>query len=186
MAITTEKRKYTIEDLWELSHRTDNRLELVKGALRELAPANFEHGLVAGKLQVLVGQFVMSQRLGYVVAAETGFVLSEQPATVRAPDMAYVSRERVMESHIERFADFAPDLVAEVVSPSDTFSSVAEKVEDWLNAGVRLVWVIDPATKTVRVHRAGQPTQVLHEQDTLSGEDVLPGFACKVSELFAW
>ena len=186
MAITTEKRKYTIEDLWELSHRTDKRLELVKGALRELAPANFEHGLVAGKLQVLVGQYVMSQRLGYVVAAETGFVLSEQPATVRAPDMAYVSRERVMESHIERFADFAPDLVAEVVSPSDTFSSVAEKVEDWLNAGVRLVWVIDPATKTVRVHRAGQPTQVLHEQDTLSGEDVLPGFACKVSELFAW
>jgi Uma2 family endonuclease len=186
MAITTEKRKYTIEDLWELSHRTDKRLELVRGELRELAPANFEHGLVAGKLQVLVGQFVLSQRLGYVVTAETGFVLSEQPATVRAPDMAYVSRERVGESNVQRFADFAPDLVAEVVSPSDTFSSVAEKVEDWLSAGVRIVWVIDPATKTVRVHRLGQPTQVLHEQDTLSGEDVLPGFACRVSELFAW
>jgi Uma2 family endonuclease len=99
--------------------------------------------------------------------------------------MAYVSRERVGESYLERFADFSPDLVAEVVSPSDTFSSVAEKVEDWLKAGVRLVWVIDPATQTVRVYRTGQPTQVLREQDTLSGEDVLPGFACKVSELFA-
>ncbi len=186
MAVATAKRTYTVDEFWQLCHQTDKRLELVKGALRELAPANFEHGLVTGKLQVLVGQFVMSQRLGYVVAAETGFVLSEQPATVRVPDMAYVSRERVKESHIERFADFAPDLVAEVVSPSDTFSSVAEKVEDWLNAGVRLVWVIDPVTQTVRVYRTGQPTQVLREQDTLSGEDVLPGFACKVSEVFAW
>jgi Uma2 family endonuclease len=92
---------------------------------------------------------------------------------------------RFAERWSRHFARLFPDLVAEVVSPSDTFSSVAEKVEDWLKAGVRLVWVIDPATQTVRVYRTGQPTQVLREQDTLSGEDVLPGFACKVSELFA-
>ncbi len=186
MAVATAKRTYTVDEFWHLCHQTDKRLELVRGELRELAPANFEHGLVAGKLQVLVGQFVLSQRLGYVVTAETGFVVSRKPATVRAPDMAYVSREHVGEGNFKRFADFIPDLVAEVVSPSDTFSEVVEKVEDWLNAGVRIVWVIDPATKTVRLYRQGQPTQVLREQDTLSGEDVLPGFECKVSEIFVW
>jgi Uma2 family endonuclease len=138
-----------------------------------------------GQLFLVVAQFVKQHQLGYTFVAETGFVLSEEPATVRAPDFAYVSRDRAPERWSRHFARFVPDLVAEVVSPSDTFSSVAEKVEDWLKAGVRLVWVIDPATQTVRVYRTGQPTQVLREQDTLSGEDVLPGFACKVSELFA-
>jgi Uma2 family endonuclease len=185
MAVVTEKRTYTVDQFWELCHHTDKRLELVKGELRELAPANDEHGYVSGQLFLVVAQFVKQHQLGYTFVAETGFVLSEEPATVRAPDFAYVSRDRAPERWSRHFARFVPDLVAEVVSPSDTFSSVAEKVEDWLKAGVRLVWVIDPATQTVRVYRTGQPTQVLREQDTLSGEDVLPGFACKVSELFA-
>jgi Uma2 family endonuclease len=185
MAITTEKRKYTIEDLWELSHRTDKRLELVRGELRELAPANEEHGYITMQIAVVVAQFVKQHQLGYTFAAETGFVLSEEPATVRAPDFAYVSRERAPERWSRYFARFVPDLVAEVVSPTDTYGEVAQKVQDWLDFGVRMVWVVDPATRTVAVHRGGGTFRIYGEEDTLTGEDVLPGFECKVSEIFS-
>jgi Uma2 family endonuclease len=185
MAITTEKRKYTIEDLWELSHHTDKRLELVRGELRELAPANEEHGYITMQIAVVVAQFVKQHQLGYTFAAETGFVLSEEPATVRAPDFAYVSRERAPERWSRYFARFVPDLVAEVVSPTDTYGEVAQKVHDWLDFGVRMVWVVDPATRTVAVHRGGGTFRIYGEEDTLSGEDVLPGFVCKVSGIFS-
>lgn len=127
MAVALEKRTYTIDDLWELSHRSDKRMELVKGELRELAPANDEHGYVASQLLLVVAQFVKQHRLGYTFAAETGFVLSEEPATVRAPDFAFVSRERAPEDWSRHFARYIPDLVAEVVSPNDTFTEVTEK-----------------------------------------------------------
>jgi len=185
MAVALEKRTYTIDDLWELSHRSDKRMELVKGELRELAPANDEHGYVASQLLLVVAQFVKQHRLGYTFAAETGFVLSEEPATVRAPDFAFVSRERAPEDWSRHFARYIPDLVAEVVSPNDTFTEVTEKVDDWLRSGVRVVWVVDPAQQTVRVYRPDQPVRVLRAEDTLSGEEVLPGFECKVSEIFA-
>ncbi|MEJ5252948.1 MAG: Uma2 family endonuclease [Chthonomonadetes bacterium] len=184
MAISAPKKTHTIDDLWELSHREGKRYELVKGELVELAPASDEHGYVAGRLLGKVFQYVESARLGYIFAAETGFVLREEPATVRAPDLAYVSRERAPQSWSRQFARFVPDLVAEVVSPADTYSEVMRKVEDWLNAGVKVVWVIDPVSRQVSVHRSGQMC-LLREEDTLSGEDVLPGFECKVSEIFA-
>ncbi|MCS6830055.1 MAG: Uma2 family endonuclease [Armatimonadota bacterium] len=185
MATITERKIYTIDDLWELSHKTDKRLELVRGELRELAPASDEHGYLCVNLATIVTQFVKQHGSGYTFAAETGFVLSEDPATVRAPDFAFVSRERAPENWTRHFARYIPDLVAEVVSPSDTFSEVTEKVDDWLRAGVRLVWVVDPVQQSVRVYRADQPVRVLRAEDMLSGDDVLPGFACKVSEIFA-
>ncbi len=185
MAVALEKRTYTVDDLWELSRQTDKRLELVKGELRELAPASEEHGYLAMRLGTLVTVFVVQHKLGYTFAAETGFVLSEEPATVRAPDFAFVSRERAPEGWSRHFARFVPDLVAEVVSPNDTFTEVTEKVDDWLKAGVRMVWVVDPVQQTVRVYRREQPVRVLHAEDTLSGEEVLPGFECKVEEIFA-
>jgi len=132
-----------------------------------------------------VAQFVKQHQLGYTFAAETGFVLSEEPATVRAPDFAYVSRDRAPERWSRHFARFVPDLVAEVVSPTDTYGEVAQKVQDWLGFGVRMVWVVDPATRTVAVHRGGGTFRVYGEEDTLTGEDVLPGFECKVSEIFS-
>lgn len=184
MAAVQPKPKCTIEELWELSHRTGKRLELVEGELRQLAPASDEHGYITNQIAFLVTRFVKEHRLGYTLAAETGFVLHEEPATVRAPDLAYVSRERAPQQWSRHFARFVPDLVAEVVSPADTYSEVVRKVQDWLTAGVKLVWVVDPESRQVSVHRAGQPVHILSEGDTLSGEEVLPGFACKVSEIF--
>lgn len=185
MAIAAEERTYTIDDLWELSHQVrDKRLELVKGELRELVPANEEHGYVAMRLGTIVTVFVMQHNLGYTFAAETGFVLSEDPATVRAPDFAFVSRERAPESRSRHFARYIPDLVVEVVSPNDTFSEVTEKVNDWLEAGVSLVWVVDPQGRKVYIYRKDQPVRILGENELLSGEDVLPGFECRVGEIF--
>jgi len=185
MAVATEKRTYTVHEFWDLCHQTDKRLDLVKGELRELAPANDEHGYIAMQLAVAVAQFVKQHQLGYTFAAETGFVLSDEPATVRAPDFAYVSRERAPEQWSRHFARFVPDFVAEVISPTDTYGEVAQKVQDWLDAGVRVVWVVDPVAKTVAVHRAGAAVRVYGEEGTLSGEEVLPGFECRVSEIFA-
>ncbi len=185
MAVATEKRTYTVDEFWELCHQTGKRLELVRGELRELAPANEEHGYVTGQLFLVVTQFVKQRQLGFTFAAETGFVLSEEPATVRAPDFAYVSRDRAPERWSRHFARFVPDVVAEVISPSDTYGEVAQKVQDWLQAGVRVVWVVDPLAKTVAVHREGAPVRIYGEGDTLAGEDVLPGFECKVSDIFS-
>ncbi len=186
MAVVSEGGICTVEDLWELSRSATKRWEVVGGRFRQLAPASFKHGVVAGRLFAVLYRFVESQKSGYVLMAETGFILSENPLTLRAPDVAFVRCEKISDGKLpEQFARFAPDLVAEVLSPSDTYSALAEKVSDWLQAGVQAVWVVDPADRTISIHRANQPVRVLGEEDTLSGEDILPGFECKVSEVFA-
>ncbi len=185
MAVTADKETYTLQDLQGVSRTITGRWEVVRGRLRELAPANFRHGVIAGRLFARLYQFAEAHGFGYVLMAETGFILSEEPVTLRAPDVAFVRRERVPTGDLpEQFAHFAPDLVVEVLSPSDTYSALAEKVSDWLQAGVHIVWVVDPADRTISVHRANRPMRVLKEEDTLSGEDVLPGFECRVSEIF--
>ncbi|MCS6830054.1 MAG: Uma2 family endonuclease [bacterium] len=186
MAVATKQKTYTVQDLAALSRTLAGRWEVVEGRLRELPPANFKHGIVAGRLFARLYNFVEVQGGGYVTVAETGFVLSEEPLTLRAPDIAFVRREKLPEGELpEQFARFVPDIVAEVVSPTDTYSALTSKVSQWLESGVRLVWVVDPSDRTVSVHRAGHPVQILREEDTLTGDDVLPGFACKVSEIFA-
>jgi len=186
MAVATAKKTYTIDDLWELSHRTGKRLELVRGELQELPPTSTERGYVELNLGAILRDFVRRQSLGKVVSGEVGFVLEEgQAPTVRAADVAFISVHKLPEGRLpDRFAPFAPDLVAEILSPSDTFPGVLDKVNDWLQAGVRMVWVVDPQGRKVYVYRKEQPVRILGEKDPLSGEDVLPGFECRVEEIF--
>jgi Uma2 family endonuclease len=187
MAVATEKRNYTIEDLWDLSHQTDKRLELVRGELRELTLAGWEHGRVCARIACLIGGHAVDGRYGIVLGAGTGCVLQagDEPV-VRAADAAFIRRERLPEHLPAGYAQTVPDLVVEVTSPSDTYAMVIEKVNDWLQAGAQMVWVVDPSNRQVSVHRPHQSVRVYGEADTLSGEDVLPGFECKVSEIFAW
>ena len=118
-------------------------------------------------------------------AAGTGFLLARDPDTVRAPDVAFTSAERFpLDAADTRYSDVVPDLVAEVRSPSDSRAAAGRKAEDWLRHGVRLVWVVHPDTGTIDVHRAGEPTATLGEDDSLDGGDVLPGFACPVRAVF--
>ena len=173
----------TAEELFELPD-DGMRHELVEGEPRTMTPAGFDHGRVAMRLGACILQHVDAQHLGGVVAAETGFVLGRGPDTVRAPDVAFVAADRVPLARTAGFAELAPDLVVEVVSPSDRSSDVSSKAAMWLDAGVRLVWVVDPQARLAAVHHPGGLVTVLREDGVLDGEGVLPGFRLPLVALF--
>jgi Uma2 family endonuclease len=172
----------TAEELWAMpggQHR-----ELVRGELRTTGPSGFDHGAVAINLSGLVTSHVKQYKLGNVVM-KTGFILARNPDVVRGPDVAFVQAARIPASgRPAKFWEGAPDLTVEVVSPSDTIEEVEEKVDDYLAAGTRMVWIVNPRRRTITVHRPGSNPVVLRETDTLDGQDVLPGFQCGVREAF--
>jgi Uma2 family endonuclease len=134
----------------------------------------------------LIEQFAHKKKLGVVYAAKTGFQLRENPDTVRAADAAFVAQRRIpFDEEPEGYWAIAPDLVIEVVSPSDSASEVQNKVTDWLDAGCRLVWVVYPDTTTITEYRSLTEVRVLTAEQTLDGGDVLPGFACPLGEIFS-
>lgn len=165
----------TAEDLLRLNIQ-DKRSELVRGRLVVREPPGFAHGIVALRIGRLVGEFVDSGRLGVVVAAETGFTLARNPDTVRAPDVGFVRQNRVPDPPPRGYAEFAPDLAVEVLSPGDRPGEVLAKVSDWLRAGTVLVWVVDPIRRSARVYRADGTESFIDRDDSLDGEDLLPGF----------
>ena len=180
--MTTTLRRSTASELYAMPD-DGFRYELVKGELRRTSPAGGEHGAVIWNLSGLLAPHV--KVIGQGFGAETGFKIASDPDTVRAADIAFVRRERIPEGGIPKnFWEIAPDLVVEVISPGDTYSEVEEKVEDWLNAGVRAVWVIDSKRRCVTVYRSLTDVTRLSEGEELDGGDVVPGFRCKVSEIF--
>jgi Uma2 family endonuclease len=161
------------------------RHELVRGEIRRMPPAGSEHGAVAVNIALVIAQFVKAHGLGVVFGAETGFKIASDPDTVRAPDLAFVRRERIPPDGVPRgFWPGAPDLAVEVVSPGDTYTEVEEKVIDWLNAGTHMVLVLNPRTRTVTIYTSYANVMRLTESDTLDGGEVLPGFTCEVAQLF--
>jgi Uma2 family endonuclease len=169
----------TAEELLALS-MPHKRVELVRGVLIVREPAGYAHGRVAMNLAVRLATYVESAAAGQVFAAETGFTLARGPDTVRAPDIAFVRRDRLPEPATQGFPDLAPDLVVEVLSPDDRPGDVLAKVADWLTAGTRLVWTVDPQRRLARVYRHdGSETSVTAE-GALDGEDALPGFTCSL------
>jgi Uma2 family endonuclease len=166
----------TAEELLRLNIQ-DKRSELVRGKLVVREPAGFAHGVVASRIGAQVAGFVRTRELGLVVAAETGFTLERNPDTVRAPDVGFVHRDRVPDPLPRGYAEFAPDLAVEVLSPDDRPGEVLAKVADWLRAGTRLVWIVDPIRGTARVYRADGTESFATVDDSLDGEDVLPGFS---------
>jgi Uma2 family endonuclease len=162
------------------------RYELVKGELIQISPTGDEHGQVAMELAAQLHLYVKKQNLGRVYAAETGFKLESDPDTVRAPDIAFVSRERVEATGtLPGFRSGAPELVVEVLSPSDRIGKVEAKVRQWLETGARLVWIVSSKLHTVTVYRSLTDIVTLTEKDTLDGGDVVPGFQINVADIFA-
>jgi Uma2 family endonuclease len=181
----TLKTLFTAEELLHLP-TNGRRLELVKGKVYEMPPAGARHGDVAMEIGARLRTHVRARQLGRVFAAETGFILRRNPDTVRAPDASFVASERLPAGGLPAgFLELAPDLAVEVVSPSDTGREVREKVADWLRAGTRLVWVINPATRSATVYRSVDDFQELSEDESLDGGGVLPGFTCQLGELFS-
>jgi Uma2 family endonuclease len=113
-----------------------------------------------------------------------GFQLENDPDTVRAPDVCFIRPDRLPASDLRGYFRGAPDLAAEVVSPDVRYSDVAAKVEDYLAAGTRMVVVVDPARRTVMVHRSPADVAVLREGDVLDAGDVVPGWSLPVSRIF--
>lgn len=172
----------TAEELLYLS-LPDKRTELVRGQLIVREPAGSRHGAVANRLAYRLTAHVEATGAGCVYAAETGFTLARDPDTVRAPDVAFVAAARLPSTDPVGFFDGAPDLAVEVLSADDHPAEVLRKVADWLSAGARLVWVVDTERRTARVYRADGSESLLDRDAALSGEGVLPGFTCLLSEL---
>ena len=159
--------------------------ELVKGELITMAPAGAEHGAIGSRTCRRISSFVEANDLGVVFNADTGFIISTDPDTVRAPDVSFVRKERIPADGIPRgFFQGAPDIAVEVISPSDSYTEVAEKVAQLLDAGTMLVVLIDPRTRTITLRHQSGETTTLTEADTLTLGDVLPGFECAVGDLF--
>ena len=161
------------------------RYELVRGELRKMSPAGHRHGRIALNLTTPLDQFVRANQLGAVYAAETGFKLTADPDVVRAPDVAFIRRDRVEAvGETGGFWPGAPDLAAEVLSPGETSGEVEDKIADWLDAGTRLVVVVDPENQTVTLYRSHKDVRVLTIDDVLEGGEVVPDWTLPVRDIF--
>ena len=145
-----------------------------------------ESSWVAGKLLSLFRSHGEARGLDWFLGPDCGYrCFPDQPAKVRRADVSYVRKDRLPTAQFrEGFLDVAPDLAVEVISPNDLAYKVESKVQEYLDAGVTLVWVIDPATRMVRIYRGDGTIAGLRARDELDGEDVLPGFRCRVADLF--
>jgi Uma2 family endonuclease len=182
--MSTATELLTADELMRKRH-DGYRYELVKGELIKEPPAGNILGKRAMRLGWRLARHVESNDLGVVFAAETGFRLATDPDTVRAPDVAFVTRTRIEEAgEFEGFWPGAPDLAIEVISPGDSYTEVEEKVQEYLNAEARAVWVVDPRRRTITVYRSLNEITILTENDELDGEDIIPGFSCRVAEVF--
>ncbi len=180
---TAKPQLLTADDLMRLSSQGVRR-ELVRGVLYETIPTGRQHGRVLANLASELRNFAKPRGLGSVEGGDVGVWLERDPDTVRAPDIAFFStRKAPLREIAAGYAEVVPDLLAEIVSPNDTLREVREKASMWLSFGVGLVWVIDPGSRTVEVHRRGHPVSTLSEQDSLDGLDVLPGFTCPLRDI---
>jgi Uma2 family endonuclease len=176
---------FTANRLLELPTGMGKRYELVAGELRIMSPSGWKHGSVVGRLHTILGAFVVAHDLGEIFGAETGFRLARDPDTVRAPDIAFIAKEHLpAEEPSEAFWPGAPDLAVEVLSPGDRTGEVDEKIDAWLAAGCRAVWVVDPKRRTVTVYESRTNVRVAAAGDALIGEPIVPGFTCQVDALF--
>jgi len=154
--------------------------EYVKGELILMPAASWEHGLISARVFLRLGLYVQENQLGEVVTPDTGFQVGER---VLKPDVAFLSTARLPDD-LSRACPVPPDLAVEVISQTDVSRRVIEKAFAYLEAGTQRVWVLEPRSKTVTVYGSETDIKLLTRNDTLTGEDVVPGFSCLVSHLF--
>jgi Uma2 family endonuclease len=169
----------TAEDL--LKPGVPERADLVRGVLVVHEPPGFRHGEITVLLTIALGTYIDTHHLGRVVAGDAGFKLQSDPDTVRGADIAFVSWERLPQRSPIGFPPLGPDLVVEVLSPGDRPGETLAKIGDWLSAGTRLVWVVDPERRLARIFRHDGSESILGADDSLDGEDVLPGFRLRLA-----
>jgi Uma2 family endonuclease len=171
----------TADELWELG--PEAHYELLKGELRPMAPTGEDHGFVAANIVGFLVAHVRPKRLGRVYSSETGFRVELDSETVLAPDAAFVQKSRVVPSR--KYYQGAPDLAVEVISPSESHAGVEEKVQAYLEAGVRAVVIVNPVRQTVSLWRSPKEMTLLGQGDVLDLSNVVDGFSIAVDELFS-
>jgi Uma2 family endonuclease len=182
--MSTTTRLMTADELLMLPSGTF-RYELIKGELITMSPSGGEHGAIIAILTGFLWQYVRANKLGIVFGAETGFKLESDPDTVRAPDVSFIRRERVEREGIAKnYPVGSPDLAVEVLSPDDSPKKVERKTGEWLAGGAKEVWNVNPRKRIITIHRSSSDVTVLTEDDELDGGALLPGFRCRVSEIF--
>lgn len=184
--MTVQTKTVTAEELFKMPD-DGTRRELVRGELSEMTPAGDEHGYLALRIASRLERHVDANKLGRTYTAETGFKIFSDPDTVRAPDAAFVNRERVEAAgRVRGYRSGAPDLAVEVVSPNDRHSEVLDKTLDWLEAGCRMVLVADPERWRITVYRSRDDIHVLTAEagDVVDGADVVPGWRLSLAEVF--
>ncbi len=184
MTTLTKPKLLTAEDLLRLDAK-GVKGELIRGVLCETMSTGRKHGRIVTNSIILLGGFIKPKRLGSLIASDSGVLLERDPDTVREPDIAFISAGKFpLDDEGPGYFEGIPELVVEVVSPSDTLQAVNDKALMWLSYGVLLVWVVFPETRTVDVYQQDGPISTLGDADTLDGAPAIPGFTCPVSEIF--
>lgn len=160
--------------------------ELVEGRIVPISPTGSEgvHGFTETALSSVLLQFARSHKLGKVGSGETGVYTSRNPDTVRGMDVFFISNERYAQRKSRSYLDVAPELIAEVLSPDDSWSDVMQKLREYFGIGVRLVWVVDPKARRVYAYRSTTDVREFGEGDVLPGDEVLPGLTVPLAEIF--
>ncbi len=183
---TAQAQLLTAEEFFDLPEPKDgSKQELVRGKIVSTPAPGLQHGETRANVGSAIKQFLNANKIGRV-AISSGLVTDHEPDTVRGPDVSYYSKERLpLDKRVVGYHTEVPDLCVEIVSPSNTKKELRAKVKEYFFAGVRLVWVVDPEDRSVTILKAPDEGRTLYDDAALDGGDVLPGFACKVSDLFA-
>jgi Uma2 family endonuclease len=183
MSTVTQNKPLTAEEFFRLPEPEDgSQLELVRGEVITMTPPGGMHGVACSNSNRIIGNFVHDHKLGTVACNDTGFITERGPDSVRGPDVAYWSKQSLKAVPLG-FIEAAPDLIVEVLSPSNTKKHIRAKLREYFAKGVRLVWVLAPEDRTLTTYRTLDEGRLLHESATVTGEDVLPGFTCRISDL---
>lgn len=175
---------YTVEDLLEMED-DGCRHEIISGELVSMPPTNEEHGVFVWRMSGLLYAHHQVFPEFVCFTGDTGIHLSQDPDILLAPDLTIVRSDNLSPDSPQRtFSTTVPDLVVEVISPSERLGRINDKISAYLNAGVRLIWLVNPANRSITVHSPDQRTRILEGDDVLDGGDVLPEFRLPLDELF--
>ena len=184
---TVPTKLMTADEFWDFVHRPENQgmeYDLVRGEIEALSRPGKVHGVVCAAVVFLLSLYARQRKKGYICGNDTGVIVERDPDTVRGPDIMYFEDAETIDQIDLKWGEAPPRLAVEVLSPNDTTGKVNRKIRDQLRFGTPLVWLVDPAARNVTVYRPGREYQVLEAEEELTGEDVLPGFQCRVAEFF--
>jgi Uma2 family endonuclease len=182
MSTAVGKLQFTPDDLLRMPG--DDRFELVDGQLVSTEMSGLA-AIVTSRICGRLGIVVESRQLGVVMTSEATYqCFAEERDRIRRPDSSFIHRSRMRPEYLEGHIPIPPDLAVEVVSPNDSFYEVRQKVGEYIQAGVRLIWIVNPAKREIDVYRASGTTLLVTNGDSLDGEDVVPGFRYPLAEIF--